>query len=46
MGSVTHPLFCEISILLYGKMLKLAEHSHFLPDFGSLKKMFLAVKFE
>ena len=32
---------------LYGKMLKLAELSHFLADFGPVQKtMVLAVKFE
>ncbi len=39
-------LFFDISILLYGKMLKMAEISHFWADFGSLKKTFLALKFE
>ncbi len=33
-------------MLLYGKMLKLAELSHFLADFGSLKKTFLALEFD
>ena len=31
-------LFFDISILLYGEMLKLAELSHFLADFGSLEE--------
>ena len=33
-------------MLLYGKMLKVAELSHFLADFGPVQKMFLAPKFE
>ncbi len=33
-------------MLLYGKMLKLAELSHILADFGPFQKMVLAVKFE
>ena len=33
-------------MLLYGKMLKCAELSHFLADFGHVEKMFLALKFE
>ncbi len=33
-------------MLLYGKMLKCAELSHFLADFGHVQKMFLALKFE
>ena len=38
--------FFYISMLLYGKMLKLAELSHFLADFGPVQKMVFAVKFE
>ncbi len=33
--TVLRNLFFYISMLLYGKMLKLAELSHFLADFGS-----------
>ena len=33
-------------MLLYGKMVKLAELSRFLTDFGSPQKMFLVLKFE
>ena len=33
-------------MLLYGKMLKLAEFYSFLADFGPVQKMVLAVKFE
>ncbi len=33
-------------MLLYGKMLKLAELGHFWADFGPPPKMFLALKFE
>ena len=36
----------DISMLLYGKMLKSAELSHFLANFGPAQKMVLAVKFE
>ncbi len=38
--------FFGISMLLYGKMLKCAERSHFLADFGHVQKMFWALKFE
>ncbi len=31
---------------MYGKILKLAQLSHFFGDFGPLRKMFLALKFE
>ncbi len=33
-------------MLSYGKMVKLAELSHFLANFGPPQKMFLALKFE
>ena len=36
----------NMSMLLYGKRVKLAELSHFLADLGYLQKMFLALKFE
>ena len=34
------------NVLLYGKMLKLAELSHFLADFDPLQKLFLPLKSE
>ena len=37
-------LLFDISMLMYGEMLKLAELSHSLADFGHLQKMFLALK--
>ncbi len=39
-------LLFDISMLMYGKMLKLAEIGHFWADFGPLQKLFLALKFE
>ncbi len=33
-------------MLMYGKMLKLAELSHFWADFGHLQKIFSAINFE
>ncbi len=32
-------------MLMYGKMLELAELGHFWADYGPLQKMFLALKF-